>query len=209
MSRRQNITVVSAAVTSVLAERGIRLAEPKQVSRPAIVYLAGDVDAEARARELWRASGGALVPVRTAGANPADARARAARMRWEAAYGMSAPLVEKRAEAQAIEAAHAVTVVATLVDGRLAAPLAAFLSAHDLAGKHLAFEVGVPADRIRPAFFRAVAERLPRGAEISVTARAESAPKACVDGGLADGFAQAAAQARALMAARRGVRRAA
>lgn len=208
MTRHQNITAVSAAVEGILAGRTITLSvEPAQApaaAPAAYVFWQGDPSAARRARELARAHGGALAPVAEAMPAGESPRARALRQGWQAAYGISAPIAYDARANAAVAQSSQVYVVATLVDGRLAAPLAAYLGACDLAGKHVTVEFLAESGQVRPAAWRTLCELLPRGARITAVAQASNAVMTLITGGSSAGdkFGAAAERARAVVADR-------
>lgn len=208
MTRHQNITAVSTAVESILAERSITLAaEPAPTSAPVpatYVFWHDDPSATRRAQELARAHSGSMAPVAEAMPAGESARARAMRQSWQATYGINAPIVRNANADAAVAEGDRVYVVASLVNGRLAAPLAAFLASQDLASKQVTVEFPAEVSEVSPAAWRTLAELLPRGARIAAVAQVAGAAMTLVAGGyrLDEKFNAAAEHARVAVADR-------
>lgn len=191
---------VSAAVKDVLSEKDISLAHGLPAgAEPLIVFWAGDARAREEARRLQERYGGKALGVDASVPYPAHEKARAARMRWEAAYGMTCPLAAPSDADDAFQAAGSVMIVASLWGSHLAAPLAAFLAKHDVAGKGLGVAVLASEGEVAPSVYRELVEPLAHGAEIGLVECAAAKRLALVADGFADGFERARAAAREIM----------
>lgn len=194
------IKTVSAAVKSVLSEKGVALTEGLPAgAEPLIVFWAGDARAREEARRLQERYGGEVLGVDASVPYPAHEKARAARMRWEAAYGMTCPLAASANMEDALGAADSVMIVASLWGSHLAAPLAAFLARHDFAGKALGVAVLASEGEAAPAVYRELLAPLAHGAQIGIVECASAKRFALVAGRFADGFEKARAVAREIM----------
>ena len=194
------VKAVSAAVKSVLSEKGVILAHGLPAgTEPLIVFWAGDARAREKARRLQERYGGKALGIDASVPYPADEKTRKARMRWEAAYGMTCPIAAPSNMEDALGAAGSVMIVASLWESHLAAPLAAFLARHDVAGKALGVAVLASEGEVAPSVYRELLAPLAHGAEIGLVECAAAKRFALVADRFADGFEKARAIARETM----------
>ena len=185
MNRRNHPSIqINRTAKSIFAANGIKMTETtEQDAARVIVYVASDPLAHDEALHIQERYGGILLPVDSLVPYPADEAAGRARRAFESAWFMAAPLDMPAETRTLVDDADIITLVASIWNKHLAAPLATFLERQTVSQPVVELRALAASDDIAPVFYREICERLPRGAQVSVSTLDERCDLALVADG--------------------------
>ena len=172
MDQRANEAITASAIAPGAGRRHPGRAK---LRRPVVVFFTHDHRAWKEARRLARA-GAMLLPLDVGTPYPEQPGIRTARREYESRFGLVGALVEPADACDLLAEADGITMIVSVWNGLMAAPLTAFLDAHRDRSRAIEFMVLAREHEVDPSFQRRIAEHLAAGTRAHVSFLATGAP---------------------------------